>query len=121
MAPAIFAGQTKCNDLITIADFHSEADRGSILLVTGGLNANPVELRRFGGQNPLNTRNRPACCRSCAPLCKGSCAIQARKALESGMTEQLMSAPVIGKASKGSTREARGPDAPLSVVGNSRA
>jgi two-component system cell cycle sensor histidine kinase/response regulator CckA len=54
-------------------------------------------------------------------LCKGSCAIQARKALESSMTEQLMSAPVVGKASKGSAQGARGPGAPPSVAGNSRA
>jgi hypothetical protein len=45
MAPAIFAGRTKCNDLITIADFPAEADRGSILMVNGGLKAKPVELR----------------------------------------------------------------------------
>jgi len=49
MAPAIFAGWTKCNDLITIADFPAEADHGSILMVNGGLKAKPVELRRFGG------------------------------------------------------------------------
>jgi two-component system, cell cycle sensor histidine kinase and response regulator CckA len=54
-------------------------------------------------------------------LCKGSCAIQARKALESGMTEQLMSAPVIGKASKGSAQEVRGSGTPPSDEGNSRA
>ena len=37
------------------------------------------------------------------------------------MTEQLMSAPVIGKASKGSAQEVRSPGAPPSVEGNSRA
>src|SRR6266581_4231413 len=55
MAPAIFAGRTKCNDLITIADFPAEADRASILMVNGGLKAKPVELRRFGGQHPMDT------------------------------------------------------------------
>jgi hypothetical protein len=58
MAPAIFAGRTKCNDLITIADFPAEADQGSILMVNGGLKAKLVELRRFGGQHPMDTGNR---------------------------------------------------------------
>jgi hypothetical protein len=44
--PAIFARPTKSNDLITIADF--KADACSILMVNGGLKANPVELWRFG-------------------------------------------------------------------------
>jgi two-component system, cell cycle sensor histidine kinase and response regulator CckA len=46
--------------------------------------------------------------RTCAPFCEASCAIQARKALENGMTEQLMSVPSIGKASNGSVHNASG-------------
>jgi hypothetical protein len=47
MAPAIFAGPTNGNNLVTIADFLAKAVGCSILMVNGGLKAKTVELRPF--------------------------------------------------------------------------
>jgi two-component system cell cycle sensor histidine kinase/response regulator CckA len=116
--PAIFADITKGNDLVTIADFRASADGSSFLMVNGSLKAKRLELRRFHGCPSCNEKKWGDRRLACAPLCEASCAIQARKALENGMTERLMSVPAIGPASSGSVQDAHGSAVRPSIDGN---
>src|SRR5215469_17285994 len=76
-------------------------------MVNGALKAKYVELWPFNGTGALNGPS----CRGCARCRQTSCAIQSHKALETGMTEQLMSVPAISKVPAGSVSgESRGAD-----------
>src|SRR5215472_16147381 len=107
MMPAIFARPTKSNDLITITDFPAKPSPATFSWLTAVCRQNRWNSGYLAKRAPKPAQS----CRSCARKRQTSCAIQSHRALEIGMTEQLMSVPAISKVPAGSVSgESRGAD-----------